>query len=85
MYRALQSLADAGEVDVLRREDGETVYRRCSRGHHHHLVCRQCGHTIEVAGPPVERWASRVAEEHGFTAVDHTLEIFGICRNCTEK
>src|SRR3954469_2992202 len=43
VYRTLQSLADAGEVDVLRTDDGESVYRRCSDGHHHHLVCRSCG------------------------------------------
>ncbi len=39
VYRTLQSLADAGEVDVLRTTEGEAVYRRCSTGdHHHHLV-----------------------------------------------
>ena len=44
VYRTLQSLADAGEVDALRTSEGETVYRRCSSGdHHHHLVCRVCG------------------------------------------
>ena len=82
VYRTLQALAEADEVDSLRREDGETVYRRCSQGHHHHLVCRTCGHTVEVAGPAVERWADRVAQEHGFTEVDHTVEIFGYCSAC---
>ena len=47
VYRTLQSMADGGEVDVLRSGDGETVYRRCSTGHHHHLVCRSCGRTVE--------------------------------------
>ena len=40
VYRTLQRLADAGEVDLLRTEGGETIYRRCSDSHHHHLVCR---------------------------------------------
>lgn len=83
VYRTLQSLADAGEVDVLRTQDGEAVYRRCSQGHHHHLVCRVCGRTVEVEGPAVERWAGRVASEHGFTDVSHELEIFGTCGPCT--
>ena len=83
VYRALQSLADAGEVDVLRTGGGETAYRRCrSTGHHHHLVCRTCGRTVEVAGPAVERWADRVAAEHGFTDVSHTIEVFGTCASC---
>jgi Fur family ferric uptake transcriptional regulator len=83
VYRSLQMLADAHEVDVLRTADGETAYRRCSRGHHHHLVCRTCGRTVEVDGPAVERWAGRVAAENGFTDVSHTLEIFGTCTDCS--
>jgi Fur family transcriptional regulator, ferric uptake regulator len=82
VYRTLQALADADEVDVLRSEDGETRYRRCSSTHHHHLVCRTCGRTLEVEGPPVERWAKSVAAEHGFTEVSHTIEIFGVCSSC---
>ena len=84
VYRTLQALADAGEVDVLRTGDGESVYRRCSTGHHHHLVCRSCGRTVEVEGPGVERWADRTAEAHGFTDVTHTLEVFGTCSSCSE-
>ncbi|WP_280396902.1 Fur family transcriptional regulator [Nocardia carnea] len=82
VYRTLQSLADAGMVDVLRTDNGESVYRQCSTGHHHHLVCRHCGRTVEVAGPTVEKWASSTAADHGFTEVSHTLEIFGTCHSC---
>jgi Fur family ferric uptake transcriptional regulator len=83
VYRTLQSLARSDEVDVLRSADGESVYRRCSSAeHHHHLVCRSCGRTVEVAGPAVEAWADRVAAEHGFAEVSHTLEVFGTCRSC---
>lgn len=83
VYRTLQTLADAGEVDVLRTDSGEAVYRRCSTEHHHHLVCRHCGRTIEVADPPVEDWAERIAAEHEFTEVSHTVEIIGTCRDCS--
>ncbi|MGJ9414392.1 Fur family transcriptional regulator [Aeromicrobium sp. CF4.19] len=83
VYRNLQALVDAAEVDALRSDDGEVLYRACSAGHHHHLVCRTCGRTVEVEGPTVERWADMMAQEHGFTDVAHTLEIFGVCRTCT--
>jgi Fur family transcriptional regulator, ferric uptake regulator len=83
VYRCLAGLADSREVDTLQRDDGETLYRRCTGStHHHHLVCRSCGATVEVAGPAVERWADRVAGEHGFDDVSHTLEIFGRCAPC---
>ena len=82
VYRTLQALADNSEVDMLRTEDGEAIYRRCSTTHHHHLVCRDCGRTVEVEGPTVERWSSAIADEHGFTDISHTLEIFGTCPSC---
>jgi Fur family ferric uptake transcriptional regulator len=83
VYRHLQALADAGEVDVLRTDDGEAVYRRCvAESHHHHLVCRSCGTTVEVTGPAVETWAEQVARKHGFRDVTHTVEVFGTCRTC---
>ncbi|ROO83693.1 Fur family zinc uptake regulator [Actinocorallia herbida] len=83
VYRALQALSESGEVDVLRTADGEAVYRACSSvEHHHHLVCRSCGRTIEVAGPAVEKWADALAAEHGFTEMTHTIEIFGTCPDC---
>jgi len=82
VYRSLQSLADAEEVDVLRTDDGEATYRACSAGHHHHLVCRHCSRTVEVEGRAVETWADRVAREHGFVDVAHTVEVFGTCPTC---
>ncbi|MDN5759591.1 MAG: transcriptional repressor [Tomitella sp.] len=82
VYRTLQSLAESDAVDVLRTDSGEAVFRRCSEGHHHHLVCRHCGFTVEVDGPTVESWARAVAAEHGFTDPRHTLEIFGLCADC---
>lgn len=86
VYRALQSLAEDGEIDVLRTAEGEAVYRRCTTGHHHHhLVCRHCGHTVEVKGPAVERWADRVAAQHGFVDATHTVEIFGVCATCAKS
>ena len=86
VYRHLQALADAGQIDMLRTDGGEAVYRRCPTStHHHHLVCRSCGRSVEVEGPEVEAWATSVAAEHGFTDVSHTVEVFGTCTSCARK
>ncbi|MFN8172570.1 MAG: transcriptional repressor [Candidatus Nanopelagicales bacterium] len=82
VYRNLQLLADDGEVDVLRSEGGEALYRACGDRHHHHLICRRCGLAVEVSGPGVERWAARIAEENGFVDVTHSIELFGLCASC---
>ncbi|HVT21777.1 MAG TPA: Fur family transcriptional regulator [Mycobacteriales bacterium] len=86
VYRHLRRLAEDGAVDVVARPDGELAYRRCGPAasgepeqHHHHLVCRTCGYSVEIEGPEVESWAQQVAADAGFTDVSHTLEIFGEC------
>ncbi|KGN39042.1 Fur family transcriptional regulator [Knoellia subterranea] len=80
VYRNLQAMAADGDVDVLRTDDGECVYRSCATdAHHHHLVCRECGRTVEVEGPAVEKWAAEVARANGFSDVTHTIELFGTC------
>jgi Fur family transcriptional regulator, ferric uptake regulator len=85
IYRHLQVLADRGRVDVLRTADGQSMYRACATDrHHHHLVCRQCGRTVELVAASVERWAEKAASAEGFVDVEHTLEIFGTCAQCVE-
>lgn len=83
VYRTLQALAEAGEVDALRGPDGEVRYRQCEdAGHHHHLVCRSCGRTVELDAGDLEGWAAAMARRYGFSEVEHTLELFGICQAC---
>lgn len=84
VYRALNELAEANEIDVLRRATGEALFRRCARDdHHHHLVCKECGASVEVGDKAVETWVSRTARRHGFTDVTHALELVGLCRSCS--
>jgi Fur family ferric uptake transcriptional regulator len=86
VYNQLRVLSESGELDVLRSDDGESRYRRCATGtHHHHLVCRLCGRTVEVEGTEVERWAEQVASDNGFVDVSHTVEVFGTCRACLRR
>lgn len=83
VYRALGDLASSGEADSLQSPEGESLYRACSTGHHHHLICRNCGLTVEIAADEVEDWAKRVAGEHGFTGAAHVVDVFGLCATCT--
>ena len=86
VYRHLNVLAEQGSADVVHSAEGESQFRLCGVGtppeagdHHHHLVCRQCGRSVEVSGPEVEAWADRVAAAAGYTEISHTLEVFGLC------
>lgn len=83
IYRNLRSMAAAGELDVLHPPGGEAIYRLCqSQGHHHHLVCRTCGRTVEIDSPGLEEWAKETAKTHRFRSVVHTAELYGLCSRC---
>jgi Fur family ferric uptake transcriptional regulator len=86
VYRHLNQLVEDGSADVVHTAEGEAQFRLCGTNgrpgaadHHHHLVCRVCGRSVEVSGPEVEEWADRVAQAAGYTDISHTLEVFGRC------
>ena len=85
VYRALADLAAEGDADSLQSES-ESLYRACTPGsHHHHLICRRCGRTVEIGADAVETWARDVASEHGFTQPQHVVDVFGFCGDCSRE
>ena len=84
VYRTLNTLVADGLADSLVGKDGESLFRDCSKNHHHHLICDSCGVTIEIEARQAESWASQVANDHGFTQVTHTIDIFGLCKVCSQ-
>jgi Fur family ferric uptake transcriptional regulator len=84
VYRALSDLTDGGEADSLQSMEGEALYRACtSGGHHHHLICRNCGLTVEIEADAVETWATSIAAANGFTQPQHIVDVFGLCAACS--
>ncbi len=85
VYRALADLAEEGEADSLQAE-GESLYRACvSTGHHHHLICRSCGRTVEIEADAIESWAAATAAAHGFRDPQHVVDVFGTCEDCAAR
>lgn len=87
VYRALQALTESGEVDTVLTTSGEALYRLCeaSHTHHHHLRCRSCGAAEDIDIPSIEAWATQVGADHGYGAVEHIVELTGICSQCTAE
>jgi len=85
VYRALTDLATEGEADSL-QQDSESLYRACTpNSHHHHLMCRNCGATVEIEADAVESWAIAVAAAHGYTQPHHVVDVFGLCGDCSAR
>ncbi|MFC5369938.1 Fur family transcriptional regulator [Arcanobacterium bovis] len=87
VYRNLQALAQIRSVDVVRQEGSDVqLFRYCAEDtHHHHLVCRSCGKTVDIQGDAVEKWAAAIANEHDFSDVTHSVELYGQCTSCDKK
>ena len=82
VYRTLQAMAEEGILDTM-QEGTETLYRYCeTEEHHHHLMCRRCGKTVEIALEGAEDWVRSIATANGFSDVDHTLELIVVCSDC---
>ena len=82
VYRTLSLLSEHGVVDEFAHRPGETCYRLCGEGHHHHLVCSRCHGVAELERCEVDDWLGKAAREHGFTPTTHTLEVTGLCAEC---
>jgi Fur family ferric uptake transcriptional regulator len=84
IYRTLELLEELG--CVFKSEIGDRfIYHHAEAGHHHHLVCRECGKSIdcdEGLFSPVER---TLEEKHGFRADFKHMVITGLCADCRSK
>ncbi|SNT07762.1 Fur family transcriptional regulator, ferric uptake regulator [Micrococcales bacterium KH10] len=86
VYRVLADMVRTGEADAIYTEEGMQLFRACEDvdGHHHHLICVDCGTAVEI-DPPVEGWLEQVSSTHGFTPIRHVLDVFGRCADCQAK
>jgi Fur family ferric uptake transcriptional regulator len=82
VYRALAVLREKDVVDELSHRSGETCYRLCSPGHHHHLVCSSCHRVEELEDCEIDAWVAKASKRHGFRPESHTVEVVGLCADC---
>jgi len=82
VYRCLKLLVEAGILCRVLLEDGNLHYQLSHRGHHHHLLCVQCGASQDLLGCDIEGVLREVATSHTFQISGHWLEVYGRCGNC---
>ena len=52
--------------------------------HHEHFICEQCGKVIEFTDERLETRIRDIAAGYRVLMKRHAVQIFGICRECTE-
>ncbi len=82
VYRSLSLLVEAGVLCRVLLEDGSLHYQLSHRGHHHHLICTECGLTQDLLGCDIEGMLDEKAAELGFQTEGHRLEVYGRCYKC---
>ena len=83
VYRTLHALTRAGVLDTARDPAKGQLFRmRAAHSHQHYLICRACRRSVAVTSAAVERWASAAGRRHGFTDVQHVIEMTGVCAAC---
>jgi Fur family ferric uptake transcriptional regulator len=82
VYRTLSLLTQRQVVDELSHQAGESCYRLCRPGHHHHLVCTSCHRVEELEDCAIDEWLASASRSRGFSPTSHTLEVSGVCADC---
>jgi Fur family ferric uptake transcriptional regulator len=82
IYRSLDLFESLGIVFKI--TNGPNVkYKLCElENHHHHIVCKTCGHVVELNFCDISNWSNKVKESTGYQVTDHQLNFSGFCKAC---
>lgn len=82
VFRTIKLLQELDLVCRVPLEDGSIRYQLSEGGHHHHLVCRQCGRFTEFSDLELDTRIQEQAKQNGFSLQGHSVELYGLCREC---
>ena len=85
VFRTLRLLQDLGIVCQVVLDDGAGAYRLASGGHHHHLVCSECGSVSDFSSGDIEGLLDDIARRTGYRVAAHRLEVYGVCPACRAR
>ncbi len=84
VYRTMKLLTDSGLALSRHFGDGQTRYENLpATGHHDHLICVKCSRIIEFQNEKIENLQNETAARFGFTVINHKLELYGYCPECS--
>ena len=83
VYRTMKILTDSGLAREIDLADGITRYEHLyNHEHHDHMICMDCGASIEFFNDDIEALQDLASEQLGFKVLDHKLQIYGSCSAC---
>jgi Fur family ferric uptake transcriptional regulator len=86
VYRTLKLLAECGLASEVAFHDGVTRYEhQYNRRSHHHMVCTECGSSVEFFSQEIEKLEKDIGRKHHYATTRHTFQVYGICDQCQKK
>jgi len=86
VYRTLKLLAECGLASEVAFHDGVARYEAVyNRRNHHHMVCTECGSSVEFFSPEIERIEREIGRKNRYLTKRHTFQIYGVCEACQKK
>jgi Fur family ferric uptake transcriptional regulator len=83
VYRMMKLMLRCGLAREIELADGISRYEHLfNHEHHDHLICMECGNSIEFYNPEIEALQDAASAQLGFKVLDHKLQIYGVCRDC---
>ena len=85
VYRVLTQFESAGLVMRHHFEGGSSVFELTTLDHHDHIVCQSCGSVEEFYDEVIEQQQEKIAKKYGFKITDHSMYLYGICKECQAR
>ena len=85
VYRGLNLMVESGILCRVLLDDGSLHYQLSHRGHHHHLICSECGLSQDLLGCDIDGLLGDKASQHRFKMDGHRLEVYGRCQDCVSS
>jgi Fur family transcriptional regulator, ferric uptake regulator len=86
VYRTVKLLVECGLASEVSFDDGVARYEhQVGRRSHHHMICTECGSSVEFFSPQVDKLEQEIGREFKFQTKRHTFQIYGVCAECAAK
>lgn len=82
VFRIINSLTEKGLVVPIQLNENKFRYEHAAKADHHHFVCEQCGAIEDISDCKINALEKDIQHKKGLVIKRHSLEFFGICKNC---
>lgn len=85
VFRIINMFTDKGLVKQIQLHEGKFRYELTNKPAHHHLVCEHCGSIEDISSCNIAALEKEIENKKQFTVTNHSLEFFGICKQCQKQ